>query len=349
MSTPARNISAVPEPAPAPRISDEEALNLYERLLVQKPGDAHLEAGRINVLSALHRGADAEAAAEQAVKDHAEDDEVAQAVGKALAGQFKPDAKSTSMMDYVWKRHEDLDQVGEALARAYADDPSHLEQVLQTLIQRASTRPVQDDPELAAASSSALVRAARTARDHGLLEEARQLCELALRTEPGAITLYREMGLLELQLGHLQEARNYLEVLSFVDTEDRDAAMELARLDFRRLGQPVRAADVVRRTFTGTIPPDMVEILAAEAWLLGRPQDAINQFIQVSKSPLISADTYLTVLRIAYAAGFDDVARFVADLTHKSMADDDPRRPRVEYLLDKRLPKPAAGKPTAAN
>ena len=29
MSTPARNISAVPEPAPAPRISDQEALNLY--------------------------------------------------------------------------------------------------------------------------------------------------------------------------------------------------------------------------------------------------------------------------------------------------------------------------------
>src|SRR5436305_15161040 len=29
MSTPARNIAAVPEPAPAPRVSDEEALNLY--------------------------------------------------------------------------------------------------------------------------------------------------------------------------------------------------------------------------------------------------------------------------------------------------------------------------------
>src|SRR4029078_1393245 len=29
MSTPARNIYAVPEPAPPPRISDDEALNLY--------------------------------------------------------------------------------------------------------------------------------------------------------------------------------------------------------------------------------------------------------------------------------------------------------------------------------
>ena len=96
-------------------------------------------------------------------------------------------------------------------------------------------------------------------------------------------------------------------------------------------------------------PPDMVEILAAEAWLLGKPQDAVNQFVQVSKSPLISADTYMTVLRISYAAGFDDVARFVADLALKSMAADDPRRPRVEFLLDKRLPKTTPAKPTAAN
>lgn len=325
-----------------------EALYLYEQILAQSPDDPHVQAGRIIALTTLHRNEEAEAACEKAINAHPEDEEVAQAVGRALAGQFRVTARAQSMMTFLWKRHEDLDQVGEALARANAEDPARLAEVLDTLIERNAARPMQDDPDLAAASSQALVRAARTARDKGLLEQARRLCELALRTEPGAIGLYREMGFLELQLGQLQEARNYLEVLSFVDIDDRDAAMELARLDFRQLGQPVRAADVVRRTFTGTVPPDMVEILAAEAWLLGRPQDAVNQFIQVSKSPLISADTYMTVLRISYAAALDDVARFVADLALKNMAAEDPRRPRVEFLLDKRLPKPTA-KPTAAN
>jgi hypothetical protein len=106
----------------------------------------------------------------------------------------------------------------------------------------------------------------------------------------------------------------------------------------------------VRRTFSGTIPPDMVEILAAEAWLKGKPQEAIEQFYKVSKSPLLSADTYLTVTRIAYAAGMDEVARFTAELLLQNSADDDPRRPRMQWLLDHRLPRPAPpAKPTASS
>src|SRR5262249_21300134 len=142
----------------------DEALHLYEQILKQTPGDPHLLAGRIDALTALHRSTDAEQAAEEAVKDHSDDDEIAEAVGKSLAGQFKPDAKATSMMDFLWKRQEDLDQVGEALARAYADDTSHLQEILQLLIERAAARPMQDDPEAAAATSQSLVRAARTAR-----------------------------------------------------------------------------------------------------------------------------------------------------------------------------------------
>jgi len=181
------------------------------------------------------------------------------------------------------------------------------------------------------------VRAARTARSHGHAELARELNAAALRLEPGAINLYRELAFLELELGNLQEARSYLEVLSFVDINDRDAALALADLDFRQLGQPVLAADIVRRTFTGVTPPDMVEILAAEAWLLGRPDDAINEFIKLSRSPLVSGDTYLTILRIAYAGGFTDVARLVAGKALEGFAADDPHRLRVEYLLTRRL------------
>jgi tetratricopeptide (TPR) repeat protein len=327
----------------------EEAHHLYEQVLVGSPGDVDAQAGLISTLVALRRTEEAVTAAEQALTDHPTDAHLAEVCADALAGMFKPSPKALSLMQFLWSRREDLDQVGEALARAAGNDTAALSAVLEVLIDRASHRAIEIDPERAAVRAQAIVRAARTARLHGLPDLARQLNEMALRTEPGAITLYRELGFLELEAGALEDARSYLEVLSFVDVEDREAVMALAQLDFRQLGQPVRAADVVRRTFTsGTIPPDMVEILAAEAWLLGRPQDAITEFYKVSKSPLISPDTYLTVTRIAYAAGLDDVARFTGDLMLANTPADDPRRPRVQWLLDRRLPKPAPAKPTAS-
>ena len=327
----------------------DEARQFYEQVLAARPSDAQAQAGLITALVTLHQADDAVAAIEQALTDHASDDSLAEVCGDALASLFKPSAKAVSLMQFLWSRHEDLDQVGEALARVAGNDTEALRIVLQELIDRVGRRAPETEAEHAARHAQALVRAARTARANELPDLGRQLNEMALRTEPGAIALYRELGFLELETGHLEQARSYLEVSSFVDTEDRDAAIELARLDFRQLGQPVRAADVVRRTFSGTIPPDMVEILAAEAWLKGKPQEAIEQFYKVSKSPLISADTYLTVTRIAYAAGLDDVARFTADLVLQNTAADDPRRARMQWLLDHRLSKPGqAGKPTAS-
>ncbi|HEX5012155.1 MAG TPA: tetratricopeptide repeat protein [Planctomycetota bacterium] len=326
----------------------KEARQFYEQVLAGNATDAQAQAGLITALVDLRQPEDAVASIEQALTDHPSDASLAEVCGDALASLFKPTAKAVSLMQYLWSRHEDLDQVGEALARVAGNDTEALRVVLQELADRVSRRPPETDFDRAASHSSALVRAARTARAHELPDLARQLNELVLRTEPGAIALYRELGFLELEIGHPEQARAYLEVSSFVAPEDRDAAIELARLDFRQLGQPVRAADVVRRTFSGTIPPDMVEILAAEAWLLGRPTDAIEQFYKVSKSPLISADTYLTVTRIAYAAGLDDMARFTADLVLQNTAADDPRRARMQWLLDRRLPKPSVGKPTAA-
>lgn len=320
----------------------DEARHLYEGILRDRPDDAAAQAGLIEALVDLRRGEEALGVIEQAMTGHPDDEALARTAAGALAGLARPPPRAVSLMQFLWNRHPDLDALGEALARAAGDDADLRREALERLADRVAQQPAGGDALDLAARSQTLVKAARTARDHELPELARRLNESALRLEPGAIGLYRELAFLELELGHLSEARAYLEVLSFVDTADRDAAMELARLDFRRLGQPVRAAEVVRRTFTGTIPPDMVEILAAEAWLLGRPEQAITEFIQVSQSPLVTADTYATILRIAYAGGSDDVARLVGGLFLQHAAADDPRRARVQFLLDRRLPKPAA-------
>jgi len=325
----------------------EQARPLYEQVLAARPGDAAAQAGLVRVLQDLHLGDTMVAAAEQALTDHPDDEDLAATCADALASLSKPNPKALSLMQFLWSRHEDFDQLGEAVARAAGDDEPLLTATLSLLAERAAARPADEDTERSSARGQALVRAARTARAHGLLELAHRLNELALRMEPGAVLLYRELAFLELEMGHLETARSYLEVLSFVDLDDRDAAMELARLDFRRLGQPVRAANVVRRTFSNMVPPDMVEILAAEAWLLGRPEEAITDFVKVSYSPLISADTYTTVMRIAWASGEDEVARLTANLVLQNTSEGDPRRARAEWLLS-RLPKPAPQKPTAA-
>jgi Tfp pilus assembly protein PilF len=317
----------------------EEAQHLFRQALELSPGDPRVLEGLVSVLSRLRRHDEVTELVEQALVEHSDDRSLAQACGDALAASFRPSARAQALMQFLWDRHDDLDQVGEALARASGDDEALLRETLERLAATAGRRAPLEDPERAATHSQALVRAARTARDHGLAELARELNAAALRLEPGAINLYRELAFLELELGKLQEARSYLEVLSFVDTSDRDAALALAHLDFRQLGQPVRAADIVRRTFTGVTPPDMVEILAAEAWLLGRPDDAITEFVKLSRSPLVSGDTYLTILRIAYAGGLTDVARLVGGKALESFADDDPRRARVEFLVTKRLGK----------
>ncbi len=325
----------------------EQALPLYEKVLASRPGDAAAQRGQIAVLHELRRTDEMVLVAEQALTDHPDDEQLAATCAEGLSGIPRPSIKAVSIMQFLWSRHAGLDQLGEALARAAGEDEPLVQATLERLVDRVSQAPVDTDRERAGARGQALVRAARTARAHGLLALARQLNELALRMEPGLITLYRELAFLELELGNLETARSYLEVLSFVDLDDRDAAMELARLDFRQLGQPVRAAEVVRRTFTGIIPPDMVEILAAEAWLQGRPKDAISEFYKVSRSPLISADTYTTVMRIGWASGEAEVARFTANLLQQSTTEDDPRRARPQWLLG-RLPKPAAQKPTAS-
>jgi Tfp pilus assembly protein PilF len=226
----------------------------------------------------------------------------------------------------------------ELLVRLDRNAPDDMALVLESLIQRLDdgTIPI-DAPEL----PLVLVRIARMARLTKLPDPARKLLRDALRAEPGSLLVYRELAQLELDQNDLDPARRYLDLLTFVDQFDRDAGLTLAELHFQRLGQPDRAADVVRRTYPGSMPIEAAEILAAEAYLHGHIKEALNQFFNAAHSPLISAGTYLTVARIAYAGGEDDTARQLYDQVLQKLPLDDPRRPRAQWLRTERLHNPS--------
>jgi tetratricopeptide (TPR) repeat protein len=192
------------------------------------------------------------------------------------------------------------------------------------------------------------VRAARIATRAGLTDLTVPLCEAALLVDPGSLTAIRELASLDLAEGRPDAARRRLEVLSFVDPGDRDPGMTLARLYFQQLGQPARAADIVRRTYSGTKPIEATEILAAEAYLAGQPDEALLLFQAVARSPGITPDTYLTVARIAYASGKDDVARALYDRVLEQLGPNDPRRARAQWLRTTRLAQPVPPQPSQA-
>jgi hypothetical protein len=68
------------------------------------------------------------------------------------------------------------------------------------------------------------------------------------------------------------------------------------------LGQPDQAARSCAARIPGACPSSRRDP-GAEAYLHGHIKEALNQFFNAARSPLISADTYLTVARIAYAGG----------------------------------------------
>jgi tetratricopeptide (TPR) repeat protein len=317
----------------------EEAIVLYRELLANSPGDRHALTGLLQAMVQQRQFDELADVARIAIAAHPEYDDLRVTCADALALIPEPDEGAVELMEALWDTFDDLPQIGEALARAYGGDPDRIDAVLQTMTTRIEARTDASAPESRQAESQALVRSATAARRWGLLERARKMNELALRITPGSVRLFSELAYLELEEGNLDTARRYLQVLSFTNATDRGTAMVLANLDFQRLGRPRRAAESVRRAFHGSLPPPAVEILAAEAYLLGRPDDAIQQFHAISRSPLLSADTFMTVARIAYSSGDDIIARLLFEQVLLTTEDGDPRRPRCEWLCEVRLPK----------
>jgi tetratricopeptide (TPR) repeat protein len=322
-----------------------EARDLYRRALDALPGDVRAQRGLIRTLGVTGDAAGMLDVIVAALAAHPDDDDLARTCATSLALVLNPSPGLVEQMEALFVARPELPQLGEALARAKERQPEEQRIPLQTLVDRLGNGALPlDAPELPAS----LVRAARIAHRGGHADLAVALCEAALLADPGSLNAMRELATLDLEAGRLDTARRRLEVLSFVDPGDQSTGLTLARLYFQRLGQPARAADVVRRTYPGSKPIEGTEILAAEAYLAGRPDEALSLFQSVARSPGITPDTYLTVARIAYASGKDDVARALYDRVLEQLGPSDPRRPRAFWLRTVRLAQPAPRNPTQA-
>ena len=320
----------------------DQAGTVYSRVLEASPDDLAAQRGMIGVLAELKKGDLVIPAIRKARAAHADDRELALASAEALLALPVVPPLGQEQAREIEAAFPEQVASTEVLVRLERTNPDELKVVLDGLLQRieAGTIPIET-PDL----PMSLVRIARMARLGGQPELARALLRAALGADPGSLAVYRELAQLELDQNNLDTARRYLDLLTFVDQYDRDAGLTLAQLHFQRLGQPDKAADVVRRTYPGSMPIEAAEILAAEAYLHGHIKDALNQFFNAARSPLISADTYLTVARIAYAGGQDDVARQLYDTVLQKLSPNDPRRPRAQWLRDERLAAPAAAPP----
>lgn len=317
----------------AARGKTQEALAAYQAYLAVHPDDRRAILGSVRTLSALRRQGEAALLARQAVERRAEDPDLARACAEFLSALRRPEAEVVRTLELIHELWPDEHIVHEALARAYADDPERMRAILTDLIDRVGRQPVDIGSEAAAERTRVLMASAREARKAGHNDLARTLNELSLRLEPGAIIQFRELAFLELEEGNLDKARRYFEVITFVDQNDKEAALALARLLFERAGQPHVASDVIERAYQHNLPPQAVEIIAAEYFLRNDPQTALATFSKIAASPLLTPETFLSVGRIAYASGLDDAAAMAMFEQFLLTAPEDHHaRPRADYL-----------------
>ncbi len=314
-----------------------EAIPYYLAERERQPEGTGPLAGLIGSYAALRKNDPMRQTIREALEAHPDDEALASICADALSGLFRAEGEALELLESITDRFPRLFAASEALARGLAGDPEAVASVLDPMAERMLSEPVPVGSEAAQRRSAVLVRAARTARMDDLPDLARRLNEMALRLEPGSITQYRELANLELEEGHLDIARRYYEVLSFADLSDKETSIILAKLLFSRLGRPIEAAEVIERTFTHSLPPDAVEIMAARAYLEGDPAAAISEFAAVVGSPLITDETLMSVALIAYASSQDDVARALLDLVMEHVGAESPLYPRARFLRQERL------------
>ena len=324
-----------------------EAITWYETALAARPYDPDGLAGIIQAHIEDKRGRLVEPWVAAALRSEADADLLA--IGsRALFDIISPTATTIALLEEIIDRDPSRIEAIEALARSHTEDIESIRELLEQLVVQHEQNPVKPDTDEGRLRSAVLVRAVRTARSAGLNDIARRLNDLSLRLDPGNIGRYREMALLEMEEGNLDTARRYLEVLTFIDLADRDSAKALAQLYADQLGQPIQAAEVVQRAFPSNPPPWAVSILAAQAYLRGDAEGAIEHFNAVSGSPLLTDDVFYDVARIAYASGQHALAASIFQYVVNHGDRDHPERPRANWLLSRRLagaldrPEPAA-------
>lgn len=323
----------------------EEALPLYEELAALPGRDNQLLGRLVHAASLARDEGLVVTGAREALVRHPDDAELLATCAEALAGLRTPDEQELALMEACSAAVPSALRLDDALARALLHDPARCVPVLERFAGRAGAAAPPTTAAEVRTRTLQLMGAASVARRVGEPDLARQLNELALEIQPGNVMLYRELAFLELEQGHLDTARRYLEVLSFVDLSDKEPPLALARLLFEQVGQPHKAAEVIRRAYPYSMPPMAVEILAAESYLRGRIDDALNSFHTLASNPLVTVETILDCARMAFAAGRDEGAAVTLDLFLTTAPKDHPSRPRAEVLRKACLLPPSTDAP----
>ncbi|GJM20160.1 MAG: hypothetical protein DHS20C15_00750 [Planctomycetota bacterium] len=335
------------EPTPAVRRLLADALRerglydsadeIYVELLAKDPADKQALSGRLDLLSRTRHQAEVGRLVRTILEEHPLDDALRGECLDALAHLTQLVGDTLELADELAAAHPEHLPLQATVARAASDDPERLAALLDGLLEQLEANPISPVDPRARERSLVLRQAAIIAQRAGFNEafdRTRRLYEHALLLQPGAIEHFRELAYLDLEQGNLISARRFLEVLTFVEPSEKKAVLSLARLLFEQIGQPHQAAAFVQGAYQNNMPPEAVEVLAADAYLSGRGEDALTYFQRVAKSPLLTEDTYLTVGRIAYAAGLDESAAKVFDLFLLRAPDDHPARARVEAMRD---------------
>lgn len=314
----------------------EECLPHYLAYLDKQPQDARGLIGLVRTYAELRRPKDAALQVRVALAAHPADSALSLACLQALAGVHQLDDETLALVEQLRLKHPREIPPYETLCRHYAEQGAtpKLVATLDAMVAQVRAQPVELWSEAAAINAGAVRRAARTAHEAGLLPQARTLNLLALQLEPGSVAQFQELAFLELEDGRLDVARRYLEVLSIVRPFDREAPLALARLLFEQIGQPHLAAEVIRQTYSKQqMPPAAVEVLAAEAYLRGDAMLALESFRKISRHPDVTADTILTVARIAFAAHLDTEAKAVFEQFLARAAPNHPALTQAKAML----------------
>ncbi|MFT7461713.1 MAG: tetratricopeptide (TPR) repeat protein [Pseudohongiellaceae bacterium] len=307
----------------------KEARDIYEQFLERNPDDADGLYGLIETLASLRFQGELVATISQARTAHPENSALKALSATALTELGSPKPETLAVMEEMAAEMPGELALQATLARAHEGDSERVDALLSGMLKTMAADLVPPGSEEARKRTRMLMHGASTARHSGLLELSRELQLVGMRLDPGNIQIYRELAYIELEEGHLDLARRYLEVLSFVNRGDKEPPLALARLLFEQVGQPHLAAKVIRTAYATTMPLSAVEILAAETYLRGRTTEALQLFHALRSNPLITADTVLNIGRMAYAAEYNDVAALMFEHFLKTASKDHPGRGRV--------------------
>jgi tetratricopeptide (TPR) repeat protein len=314
----------------------KEGLPHFLTYLKNHPEDVRAISGVIQTMAALDKTAGTVEWIRKALTAHPHDESLAHDCIDSLSLLSNLNEEAFQQLQTLGAENPGNVNAYGPLARHYAKNglTDHLIFLIDVFSEQLQETQAEFWSEQAMSEAAAARALARIAHEFDLNDKARLLNNLALQWEPGSVELFRDLAAIELVEGNLEAARRYLEAVSIIQPNDRESPLALARLLFEQAGQPHVAADVIRQSYGQQLMPlAAVEVLAAELYLRGKPEEALQIFHEVRHHPQVTTNTLLTVARIAYAAGLDEEAIAIFNQFLQAADTRHPARDRVKSLL----------------